>query len=643
MRLILLIIASWMCYVPWVHAQQKPAAEFKSDVTSTNTPWTHTDFKNDPDNFQFAIVSDRTNGHRAGIFRSAVTKLNMLQPEFVLSIGDFIEGYTTDSLKLREQWGEFNGLLKPLTMPFFRVPGNHDLSNDVQRKMWKEQFGREYYNFTYKNVLFIVLNSSDGDGLPFTPEQIKYVKNVIQDQPRPRWTFLLMHHPVWNKRESNGFGEIEAALGNRPYTVIAGHTHKYLYAEHNQRDYFILGTTGGSSGLRGAAFGEMDHISWVTMTENGPKLSNILLDGILRHDVSNERTRALASNLSLISVRKPFILSPVNGTGKNSKIFFNILNKSDLPLNFEGTFRHRNGVQLSEEIFTAHAAANDILRKSIEVSMQNADGSSTRDTLELDWKLSYSGSDQDLPSLKGLLKIPLKASVPFILDLSVPVFTSSKEVAISNPYPGTQVRYTIDGKEPDVNSPVYKAPFTLQETANVKVRVFSADGTSASGVQSFEFKKVKFQEAAKPAKKLTKGLHYNYYEGSYKKLPDFGKLSPLRNGVTTDLNIDKIKLDRQNQFALLITGYVTIGDDDLYKFYLTSDDGCKVYIDDQLVVDNDGSHSVREKSGFIALKKGLHKIKFEYFEDFDGELIQLDYERKGGSGKRQVPLDNYSH
>jgi hypothetical protein len=38
-------------------------------------PWTHLDLVNDPENFQFAIVTDRTGGHRAGVFPDAMRKL----------------------------------------------------------------------------------------------------------------------------------------------------------------------------------------------------------------------------------------------------------------------------------------------------------------------------------------------------------------------------------------------------------------------------------------------------------------------------------------------------------------------------------------------------------------------------------------
>lgn len=64
------------------------------------TPWSSLRLNNDPNRFQFAIVTDRTGGHRPGIFEDGVRKLNLLQPEFVMSVGDLIEGYTEDLAEL---------------------------------------------------------------------------------------------------------------------------------------------------------------------------------------------------------------------------------------------------------------------------------------------------------------------------------------------------------------------------------------------------------------------------------------------------------------------------------------------------------------------------------------------------------------
>jgi hypothetical protein len=83
-------------------------------------PWTSESFRNDPYNFQFAVLGDRGGGASPlGTYERAVEQLNWLQPEFVMSVGDYVEGYTTDQAEMDEQWEEFEAIVANLEMPFF--------------------------------------------------------------------------------------------------------------------------------------------------------------------------------------------------------------------------------------------------------------------------------------------------------------------------------------------------------------------------------------------------------------------------------------------------------------------------------------------------------------------------------------------
>ncbi len=113
-------------------------------------PWTHLNFNNDPQNFQFVITSDLTGGYRPGVWEDAVRKTNLLQPEFVITAGDLVEGYVENRHLIERQFQEFDRTLKPLTMPFFYVAGNHDISNAAMGEVWREHYGQEYYHFIYK-------------------------------------------------------------------------------------------------------------------------------------------------------------------------------------------------------------------------------------------------------------------------------------------------------------------------------------------------------------------------------------------------------------------------------------------------------------------------------------------------------------
>ena len=284
-------------------------------------PWTSENFKNNPENFQFAVVGDRTGGSDpGGIFNRAMDQLNLLQPEFVINVGDLVEGYTEDEAKAAAEWDEVEGIIKTLEMPFFYVVGNHDLGNDVMKQVWLERRGATYYHFIYHNVLFLVFNSEDPSNpipsdieektiafkklqkedpaaamkmleefmasldaykvpMVMSDQQINYFRKVLADNPNVRWTFAFFHQPDWEHEQSGkALQAIEQMLKDRPYTIIAGHLHYYDIKQRNGRDYITMGPVGASWHKNGP--GNVDHILWVTMKDDAPEFSVITLDGI---------------------------------------------------------------------------------------------------------------------------------------------------------------------------------------------------------------------------------------------------------------------------------------------------------------------------------------------------------------------------
>jgi len=276
-------------------------------------PWSHLRLNNNPDEFRFAIVSDRTGGHRSRVFSQAVEQLNLLQPEFVLSVGDLIEGYSDNRTNVENQWREFQSYACKLQMPFFYVPGNHDIANSFQGKVWQEKFGRNHYHFVYRNVLFLILNSEDSPGKAglVGEEQLADVRKALDDNKGVRWTIVAVHQPLWSNPDvaKNGWLDVEKALAGRSYTVFAGHIHRFRKFVRQGQNYYQLATTGGASRVRGVRYGEFDQFAWVTMKKDGPVIANILLDGVYDADMKkplSDEEGVAATN------RKP--VNPVHGT-----------------------------------------------------------------------------------------------------------------------------------------------------------------------------------------------------------------------------------------------------------------------------------------------------------------------------------------
>lgn len=293
-----------------------PGHGFEHTIDSGKKPWTHERFDAGEDKFTFAVFSDLTGGERDGVFAVATEQLRLLRPEFVIGVGDLIEGGSEDRGLLDREWESFDARASRAVGPLFYVGGNHDLINPVQWDIWEERYGRRYYYFVYKDALFLVLDTEDNsaarqqeihdkrmDALEriavegweiyseteygqmqetstgtISAAQSAYFRSVIAEHPRVRWTFLFMHKPAWLKPGEKNFLAIEEALEGRPYTVFNGHNHNYVYRTRRGRDYIQLGTTGGVQHPR--ADKAVDHVTLVTVSDSGVDIANLELAGI---------------------------------------------------------------------------------------------------------------------------------------------------------------------------------------------------------------------------------------------------------------------------------------------------------------------------------------------------------------------------
>ena len=144
---------------------------------------------------------------------------------------------------------------------------------------------------------------------------------------------------------------------------------------------------------------------------------------------------------------------------------------------------------------------------------------------------------------------------------------------------------------------------------------------------------IKLLPAVYPANAVN-GLDYKYYEGNWNVLPAFPSINPVKTGTTVNFNLSLA--NRAEQFGVSFTGYIEVPADGEYTFYTLSDDGSSLYIDDVLVVSNDGLHSAAEKSGTIGLEAGKHAVKGLFFQQRGAQVFEVSFEGMGIT-KRAVP------
>jgi hypothetical protein len=141
---------------------------------------------------------------------------------------------------------------------------------------------------------------------------------------------------------------------------------------------------------------------------------------------------------------------------------------------------------------------------------------------------------------------------------------------------------------------------------------------------------------------INSGLRGDIYflHADTKWLPDFRKMKPKGSIYTTSLNVPPQSFKdgfpgvtkRFEWFAIVYTGRLWIANPGGYRFALLSDDGSKLWIDDRLLIDNDGIHPPLEASNTANLTPGIHAIRVAYFQGprMDVALIL----RVAGPGQR---------
>jgi alpha-L-fucosidase len=218
------------------------------------------------------------------------------------------------------------------------------------------------------------------------------------------------------------------------------------------------------------------------------------------------------------------------------------------------------------------------------------------------------------------------------------IFIDGLDVNLGSTRQNVEIRYTLDGSVPGAESPLFEGPIRLTETTTVSARCFRG-GQPVSSSASATFTKVRPRASASAAG-TAPGIHYAYYEGDWERLPDFALLKPSDQGEIG--NFSFAPRTNEEHFGFVYSGHIRVPADGVYAFFTESDDGSRLFIGDELVVDNDGLHGLVEKKGVIALAAGLHPIRVEFFEKTGGDGLTVSYQGPEIS-KRPIPNDALFH
>ena len=212
------------------------------------------------------------------------------------------------------------------------------------------------------------------------------------------------------------------------------------------------------------------------------------------------------------------------------------------------------------------------------------------------------------------------------------IFIDEIPVSLVTQIPGAIIHYTINGEEPKMNSSAAPKILVLKKSTTVKAKCF-LNGKAITGTSSASFEKV-ISAAAMNISSPSPGIHYSVYEGEWSSLPDFNSLKPAASGISGGIDISSKQ--GSDNYGFVFDGLVKIPADGVYNFYISSDDGSKLFIDEKMLIDNDGLHGMSEKNNEVPLSKGYHKIKILFFERSGGDDLQVQWQGPGFK-KQMIP------
>ena len=211
------------------------------------------------------------------------------------------------------------------------------------------------------------------------------------------------------------------------------------------------------------------------------------------------------------------------------------------------------------------------------------------------------------------------------------IFIDSLSVSLVNPWPFSQIRYTLDGSDPDDKSAVYTNRIFINKPVVLKTALFvdgiqgpirTSNFTTAEPIEPYEI----------DTTDLKSGIVFKYYEVSIDRVGAIQKYKPDNKGIMFKVDLPDER--RKEVFALEFSGYVKIPETGIYSFKLASDDGSVFYVGEHLVIDHDGYHSSSDAFGQIALKPGYYPVYLGYFDGGGGNSLDLQFHNGDGLWKK---------
>jgi len=177
-----------------------------------------------------------------------------------------------------------------------------------------------------------------------------------------------------------------------------------------------------------------------------------------------------------------------------------------------------------------------------------------------------------------------------------------------------KIHYSINGADLNESSPIYENPIEISANTILRAQAF-LDGYKPSNQSKAVYSFID---------PLKNGIIWTLYRGRFIKVPDVRQMKPAAHGSVYAFGLTKLDIPKHD-IVLQFKSFIQIDKPGKYTFYLTSNDGSNLYVNDRVLIDNDGEHGAKEMSNTIDLEKGRHELRVDYFNGGGGKVLSLSY------------------
>ncbi|MFA6293410.1 MAG: chitobiase/beta-hexosaminidase C-terminal domain-containing protein, partial [Victivallales bacterium] len=251
-------------------------------------------------------------------------------------------------------------------------------------------------------------------------------------------------------------------------------------------------------------------------------------------------------------------------------------------------------------------------------------------TADFEFSVNASGAFTFAPIYRPLLQVEILPEAD--------VFVGEQNITLRHENPDVEIRYTVNGGEPELDSTLYVKPFKITDSSWIRARAFrrgikavppTVDGTLASIVQKAFIQKA---GGLLPAMKMNsdkrkQGVDFSYYEDDWSisviKMP---MLKPKSTGHTDRLFDTSVREDSNRSYAFRYYGYIDIPESGVYTFHAPQelfDIKVETGYDLQMWIDGQEWYPATRTQNFgnwsLPLAKGAHKLEVLFLDFRPGD------------------------